>query len=86
MANNLVNETTSMAFSDANNNLIDDCFTFIKALVQNAGELVKEGYLKSNSDLEIIEKVAKWDMVTDYDKKTEAFLINAISNEYPDHK
>lgn len=86
MANNLVNETTSMAFSDAENHLIDDCLTFIKALVRNAGESVKEGYLKSNNDLGIIEKVAKWDMVTDYDKKTEAFLINAISNEYPDHK
>lgn len=86
MANNLVNETSSMAFSDTENHLIDDCFTFIKTLVQNAGELVKEGYLKSNNDLGIVEKEAKWDMVTDYDKKTEAFLINAISSEYPEHK
>lgn len=73
-------------FSDAENQLIDECFIFAKTLVKDAGELVKEGYSKSNDDLGIVEKVAKWDMVTVYDKKTEAFLIDAISAKYSDHK
>lgn len=78
--------TSTVIFSDAENQLIDKCFEFAKELVKNAGELVKEGYSKSNEDLGIVEKVAKWDMVTDYDKKTEAFLIDAIKTKYPDHK
>lgn len=73
-------------FSDTENQLIDEYFAFAKTLVKSAGELVKEGYSKSNDDLGIVEKEAKWDMVTDYDKKTEAFLINAISAKYPEHK
>lgn len=73
-------------FSDVEDKLIDDYFAFAQTLVRNAGELVKEGYSKSNDDLGIIEKEAKWDMVTDYDKKTEALLVGAISAEYPDHK
>lgn len=75
-----------MEFSDAENQLIDDCFGFAKVLVKEAGELVKEGYTKSNEEMGIVEKVAKWDMVTDYDKKTEAFLIDAIKEKYSNHK
>lgn len=77
---------TSIVFSNLENQLIDECFEFAKTLVKNAGELVKEGYSKSNDDLGIIEKESKFDMVTDYDKKTEEFLVNAISTKYPDHK
>lgn len=73
-------------FSDTENQLIDEYFEFIKTLVKDAGEIVKEGYSKSNDDLGIIEKEAKWDMVTDYDKKTEEFLINAIKAKYSNHK
>lgn len=76
---------TSTKFSDADNQLIDDCFVFAKILVKNAGELVREGYLKSNDEISIAKK-AKWDLVTEYDKKVEDFLINAIRAEYPDHK
>lgn len=73
-------------FSSTENQLIDDCFAFIKTVVKDAGTFVAEGFAKTNADLGIVEKVANWDMVTDYDKKTEAFLINAIKTEYSDHK
>lgn len=77
---------TTELFSDTENQLIDECFEFAKKLVKDAGELVKDGYSKSNDELGIEAKEAKFDMVTDYDKNTEAFLINAISAKYPDHK
>lgn len=76
---------SSIKFSDADNQLIDDCFAFAKTLVRNAGELVREGYFKTNDELNIAAK-EKWDLVTEYDKKVEDFLINGIRAEYPDHK
>lgn len=76
---------TVVKFSADENRLIDDCFDFIKPVIRNGGELVKDGFSKSNDDLGIVNK-ASWDLVTDYDKKTETFLIDAIKMEYPDHK
>lgn len=84
-SDSVLNKMPTEIFSNVENQLIDECFAFAKALVKDAGELVKEGYSKSNDDLGIVEKQAKWDMVTDYDKKTEAFLIDTISAKYPDH-
>lgn len=76
---------TSAPFSDADNQLIDDYFAFAKALVKNAGELVREGFSKSNDQIGITTK-SKWDLVTAYDKKVEEFLMNTIRSEYSDHK
>lgn len=75
----------TIKFSSDENQLIDDCFDFIKPVIKNAGELVKDGFFKSKDDLGIVHKT-NWDMVTDYDTKTETFLIDAIKTEYPDHK
>lgn len=77
---------TSEMFSTPENQLIDECFEFIKTVVKNAGEFVKEGFFLSNDKLGIEEKEDNWDMVTDYDKKTEATLVNAIKTKYPNHK
>lgn len=76
----------STTFSDTENRLIDEYYDFIKNLVKKAGFLVKEGYDKSNDDKGIKEKVANWDMVTEYDKKTEDFLKTSIRNKYSNHK
>ena len=76
----------SVAFSSDENQLIDDCNVFIQPLVRNAGEFVKEGFYKSIDAIDVKEKVAKWDLVTEYDKKVEDFLINAIKTEYPNHR
>lgn len=73
-------------FTDEENRMIDEYFEFAKDLIKNAGKLVEEGYLKSNDDKGISEKGAKWDMVTEYDKKTEELLIEAIKSKYPEHK
>lgn len=77
---------TANTFSTAENQLIDECFEFIKPVVKNAGEFVKEGFFITQDDLGIEEKEDNWDMVTEYDKKTEANLINAIKIKFPDHK
>lgn len=76
----------STQFSDTENRLIDEYYDFIKHLVKIAGVLVKEGYDKSNDDKGITEKIANWDMVTEYDKKTEEFLKTSIRDKYPNHK
>lgn len=73
-------------FTIEENQLIDECFAFAKDLAKSAGKLVNEGYFKSNDDMDIVEKGGKWDMVTEYDKRTEDFLIGQIRAKYPDHK
>lgn len=77
--------TAAVKFSADENQLIDDCFAFIKPIIRNAGELVKEGFSKSNNDVGVVDK-SSWEKVTDYDMKTEAFLLNAIKAKYADHK
>lgn len=77
--------TVAVKFSADENQLIDDCFAFIKPVIRNAGELVKEGFSMSNNEVGIVDK-SSWEKVTDYDLKTEAFLLNAIKAEYADHK
>lgn len=77
---------TTTIFSTDENQLIDECFDFIKSVIREAGEYVKEGFSKANDDLGIEEKEDNWDMVTEYDKKTETFLINSIKTQYPQHK
>lgn len=73
-------------FTAEENRMIDEYFEFAKDLIKNAGKLVEEGYSKSNDDKRISEKGAKWDMVTEYDKRTEELLIGAIKSKYPEHK
>lgn len=73
-------------FDAAENRFIDDALEFVSDVVRNAGEIVREGYEKSDADKGISEKVANWDMVTEYDTKTEAYLKSVISKQYPEHK
>lgn len=73
-------------FSDADDATIDECFVFAKDLVRRAGELVKEGFYKSIDAINVTEKTAKFDMVTEYDERVERFLIDAIRTKYADHK
>lgn len=76
----------SATFAAAEQQMIDEYFAFVSELVREAGEIVREGYDKSDADKGISAKVANWDMVTEYDKKTEDFLISSISEQYPTHK
>lgn len=73
-------------FTDADNALIDEYFAFAKDLVQNAGELVKEGFHKSIDTVNVVEKTAKFDMVTEYDERVERYLMDAIRAKYANHR
>lgn len=77
---------TAKQFSDADEATIDECFIFAKDLVRRAGELVKEGFYKSINSINVTEKTAKFDMVTEYDERVERFLMDAIRAKYTDHK
>lgn len=68
------------------NKLVDECYELAERLVRTAGKLVKEGYSKAIEDVEVKEKVAKWDVVTEYDRKVEEFLISQIKINYPEHR
>lgn len=78
--------SSSYDFSHADEALIDEYFAFVKHLVRHAGELVKEGFYKSIDAVNVTEKTAKFDMVTEYDERVERYLMNEIRSKYPDHK
>jgi myo-inositol-1(or 4)-monophosphatase len=56
--------------------------TFIKNLARGAGEILKDGFGKK---LKVSTKSAKFDWVTQYDKKSDEFIIDRIRKKYPDH-
>lgn len=73
-------------FTSDENQMVDECYQLMENLVQKAGELVKEGYGKNIADVEVTDKEANWDVVTEYDRKVEAFLISEIKTSYPEHR
>lgn len=75
-----------MSFTSDENELIDKCYKLAENLVRQAGQLVCEGYNKAIEDVEVMEKVAKWDVVTEYDRKVEKFLIEQIKVNFPEHR
>lgn len=78
--------STTNKFTGADQILIDEYFVFAKDLVRRAGELVKEGFYKSIDIINVTEKTAKFDMVTEYDERVERYLMNEIRTKYSDHK
>lgn len=44
---------------------------------------MEEGFYGTKT---VEQKAGPWDLVTDYDKKVEAFIIDSIKAKYPDHK
>ncbi|MCX8085192.1 MAG: inositol monophosphatase [Calditerrivibrio sp.] len=51
----------------------------LKEITINAGRILREGYDRSN----IVEFKNTIDLVTEYDKKTEEFIIDQISKHFP---
>lgn len=73
-------------FNSDEEQLIDNCFVLAQRLVRTAGELVREGYNKAIADVEVTQKQANWDVVTEYDRKVEEFLIASIKAKYQEHR
>lgn len=65
------------------NNLLSEIYDYVLNLTIEIGEVMKEGF---NSDLNIEIKDKSWDVVTEYDRRIENYLIENISKKYPNHK
>jgi inositol-phosphate phosphatase/L-galactose 1-phosphate phosphatase len=57
-------------------------YDFALKLAAEAGDLIRAGY---NDDSKKVDFKLDVDLVTETDKKTEQFLMNAIKAKYPDH-
>lgn len=55
---------------------------FIKNLARDAGKILRDGF---RTELKISYKVASWDIVTQYDTKSEKYIIGRILSKYPRH-
>lgn len=51
--------------------------------VESASKIVLQGFEGTKN---VTTKSASWDLVTEYDRKTEELLITALSKAFPDHK
>lgn len=61
-----------------------EIYDFVLSLTKEIGEVMKEGfYTKLNVET---KNGICWDVVTEYDRKVEDFLIKNISEKYPSHK
>lgn len=64
--------------------VLTECMEYMIEVTKKAGELVKEGFLDRSKLIET--KEVYYDVVTEYDRQTEDFLIGKIKAKYPDHK
>lgn len=62
---------------------ISEIYDFVLSLTKDIGEVMKEGFY---TKLNVETKNGSWDVVTEYDRKVEDFLIKNISEKYPSHK
>lgn len=67
----------------SSNNLMSEIYDYVLNLTIEIGQVMKEGF---NTDLNIEIKDQSWDVVTEYDRKIENYLIENISKKYPSHK
>lgn len=60
-----------------------EIYDYVLALTVEIGEVMNEGF---HSTYKVETKTASWDVVTEYDRRVEDFLIKKISEKYPTHK
>lgn len=72
-----------MSLTEADQKLIDECYTHILGVALEAGELVKEGF-SAVKDVQL--KGTDGDIVTDYDTRVEELIIGSIRAKFPDHQ
>lgn len=72
-------------FTNDENVLIDNCLKLALQLIHNVGDIVKEGYELISKKIEY-KDTKNVDVVTEYDRRIERFLIDGIKEQYPEHK
>lgn len=60
-----------------------EIYDYVLALTVEIGEVMNEGFY---STYKVETKKASWDVVTEYDRRVEDFLIKKITEKYPSHK
>lgn len=63
--------------------MIQELMDFAKETAKSAGNILKQGF---ETEFEISEKVGKNNLVTEYDFKSEQYIISKINSKYPDHQ
>ncbi|XP_017892486.1 inositol monophosphatase ttx-7-like [Ceratina calcarata] len=61
----------------------DVYYEFVIKLVHDAAQILKTAI---NTTKTIDEKLGNWDLVTEYDRKIEAVLIDQLRTKFPDHR
>ena len=64
-----------------NKNELKEILRFAETTARGAGEILKEGFRRKKQ----IRYKGVIDPVTEYDLKSEKFIVNAIKKNYPDH-
>lgn len=72
---------TTLDFFDAS--VLRECVEWTKNITREAGKIVKEGFYMKNVTVD--HKLGLYDVVTEFDQRTENFLIAAIKEKYPGH-
>lgn len=67
-----------------NAKVLKECLSWVTEVTKEAGAIVKEGFYKR--DVAVTTKTAFYDLVTEYDNRTEDFVLEAIRKRYPTHK
>lgn len=55
---------------------------FLEHTIKGAGAILREGF---RTNFEVQTKGASWNMVTEYDFRSDKFIIDAIKKKYPKH-
>lgn len=63
--------------------MIQELMIFSKNTAINAGKILKDGF---ETDFKIDEKVGINNLVTEFDFKSEKYIIDEIKSKYPDHQ
>ncbi|XP_020294748.1 inositol monophosphatase 1-like [Pseudomyrmex gracilis] len=62
---------------------LDCCYDFALDLIKESGKVIRDAFQGSKK---IETKAGDWDLVTQYDKKVEAILIDNLAKQFPTHK
>ncbi|XP_050458674.1 inositol monophosphatase 1-like [Cataglyphis hispanica] len=61
---------------------LDYCYEFVLDLIIESGKVIRDAFQESKK---IETKAGDWDLVTQYDRKIEAILIDNLAKRFPTH-
>lgn len=67
-----------------NDQQIQEAFDLALDLTKQCGPIVRDGF--RNASKSVANKGRHWDLVTEYDRRVEAVLIEGLRKRFPDHR